>query len=174
MRRDFQRGSGYWIGPHLWLLPNLTRDTDEEDGPAHLGPRYSRVIPRRARHAFHRLLCDVEIDLIFLEDGVSVQRFRRVLGLLFEFHDLFGRRALEERHFQGLPGTRVLIQEHDFAGEPGLRVRGYPEPDYEDLSRARILHVFVDRGGDAEPSIPVPTDSGARWSPTGPQLVPSA
>ena len=51
-------------------------------------------------------------------------------------------------------------------GNP-FRAKGYPEPDYEDLARARVLHVFKDRGGEDE-SADTPTGVEDR-----PVLVPS-
>src|SRR5262249_9961202 len=29
--RTFRRGSGYWVAPHFWFIPGLTRDTPEDD-----------------------------------------------------------------------------------------------------------------------------------------------
>ena len=37
---------------------------------------------------------------------------------------------------------------HDFEVDNPYRAEGYPEPDYEDVARARVLHVFRDRGED--------------------------
>ena len=48
----------------------------------------------------------------------------------------------------GLPGTRIMI--HDFVLGNPLKKEHYPEPDYEDVARARILHVFKDRGLDED------------------------
>ena len=102
------------------------------------------------------MLRALEIDLIFLQDGVSFRRFRRVLRVLFEHYDIHGaRQPIQDRHFRGLPGTRVLV--HDYQLGSPLRKKGYPEPDYETLGRARILHVFVDRG-DHEELVEEPVD----------------
>jgi hypothetical protein len=92
----------------------------------------------------------LEIDLIFVEDGVGFRRFVRVLRMMFEHYDIFGgRRRADELHFRGVPGTRVLIHEYQLT-EP-FKSDVYPEPDYENLGRARILHVFRDRGEQEEP-----------------------
>jgi len=45
----------------------------------------------------------------------------------------------------------------------------YPEPDYDDLGRARVLHVFRDRGGDEDEAF-VPDDRGSRPAPAEPLL----
>ena len=120
---------------------------------------------RRVREEF---TCEraVGVDLIFLEDGVGHRRFLRVLAQVFEFYDMFGERQLEERHFAGLPGVQVWIHEIPEPAGPTPDGRGqrpdaladYPEPDYEEFGRARILHVFRDRGGEKDLSI-VPFDS---------------
>ncbi len=143
-RRDYARGSGFWIGCNHWFITHLTRDTDEEGSFGTIGSPYRKALPSAARSHWAQVLRDLEIDFLFLEDGVRFRQFRRVLALIFEYHDLFGRRRLaDERHFLGLPGVRVLI--HDFELEKPLGRQGYPEPDYEELGRARILHVFRDR-----------------------------
>ena len=41
---------------------------------------------------------------------------------------------------------------HEFEVDKPLRAKGYPEPDYQGLARARALHVFCDRGGESSTS----------------------
>ena len=95
------------------------------------------------------MLRALEIDLIFVEDGVGWRRLRRVLRALFEVFDVHGgRRPAEEVHFRGLPGTRVLI--HEFQFDDPFKSELYPEPKYDFLGRARLLHVFRDRGEQEE------------------------
>jgi hypothetical protein len=154
-------GSGYWVAPHFWFVAGLMRDSqrdaDEDfdlaDGSilsGTVGPPYFRLLPRGARHHLYRLLRAVQVDLIFVEDGVSFRRFRRVLRALFEVYDVHGgRRPAEEIDFRGLPGTRVLI--HEFQFDEPFKSEVYPEPKYDYLGRARILHVFRDRGEQEEP-----------------------
>lgn len=145
-RRDFDKGSGFWLAPHLWFFRNMTRDVDEEVC-WFVGPPHRSIFLRTARAHLARTLEAGGIDLIFLEDGVGYERFARVLGMLFEHSDMFaGRQDVEERHFAGIPGVRVLI--HDYGFDERLLPDPYPEPDYEGLGRARVLHVFRDRGGD--------------------------
>ena len=111
------------------------------------------------------VLRGVQIDLLFIEDGVNFKRVRRVLRALFEVYDVHaGRRRAEEIDFQGLPGTKVLI--HDYQFDEPFHANGYPEPKYELLARARILHVFRDRGEQDEP-IESPFDQGRRPAPVG-------
>jgi hypothetical protein len=108
------------------------------------------VLPRSVRHHIYQILRALHVDLIFVEDGVGFRRFCRVLRMLFEVYDVYGgKRRAEDVHFHGMPGTRVLI--HEFQLDEPFKSEVYPEPDYENLGRARILHVFRDRGEQEEP-----------------------
>ena len=49
-----------------------------------------------------------------------------------------------------MPGVRVLLHEHDIESVSAFPSEDFPEPDYEDFGRARILHVFLDQGGSEE------------------------
>ena len=156
-RREFSRGQGYWIAPHYWYISGMTRDVDEDQSDLGegtvisgvIGPSYHRVLPRSARQHLHTILRSLEVDLIFLEDGVGFRGFRQVLRLLFELYDVHGgRQRLEDRYLHSVPGLRAILHEYQL-GNP-LRKKGYPEPDYETLGRARILHIFKDRGEHEE------------------------
>jgi hypothetical protein len=157
-RRKYKAGTGYWVAPHLWFILGLCRDTEEEnpkwrDGTIlaeTIGPHYHRVLSHSARHQAFAVFQAVEIDLILVEDGVGFRRFCRVLRMLFEIYDVYGgrRRALEI-HFQGIPGVRVII--HEFRLDNPFKSEVYPEPEYDDLGRARILHIFRDREEHEEP-----------------------
>lgn len=155
--RRYQKSTGFWIAPHYWFILGLTRDTaerSEDDDQTSLleviPPLYHQAFPRAVRRHFLEVCRGVEIDLIFLEDGVQWHELRRVLRMLFEHYDVHGgRRRIEELHFRGVPRVRIVI--HDFElGAEWLRGQ-YPEPDYEDLARARVLHVFRDRGEEDVP-----------------------
>ncbi len=157
-RRSFRRGSGFWIAPHYWYIAGMTRDVDEDDLDSQggtivsgiIGPAYHVLFSRAARNHFHVVLAALDVDLLFVEDGVDFKRLRAVLAAMFEHFDIHGdRQRLEDRHLVGLPGTRVIVHDFEF-GEP-LRRKGYPEPDYDTLGRARILHVFRDRGEHEDP-----------------------
>jgi hypothetical protein len=153
-------GSGYWVAPHFWFVPGLMRDSqrspDDEIDLADqsllsgtVGPPYYRLMPRAVRHHAWEILRALQIDLIFVEDSVSFRRFRRVLRVLFEVFDVHGgRRPANEIDFRGLPGIRVMI--HEFQFDEPFKSETYPEPKYDYLGRARILHVFRDRGGHEE------------------------
>jgi hypothetical protein len=158
--REFEQGQGFWIAPHLWFVSATTRDTEEddlsEDGLNHeIGTPYARLFPLPVRHHLWQVLRDVEVDIVLLEDGVRWQAFRRVLDRIFAHHD-DGRGRIEERDFTGILGVRVILHELEPGGQ--LEVEGYPEPDYTDLARGRILHVFKDRGGLEDETEPVPSE----------------
>jgi hypothetical protein len=168
-------GCGYWLSPQYWFVPGLMRDarpgeddTDIELGETPLltacvGPPYYRVFPRSVRNHLYEVLRGTKVDLIFFEDGLSFKKLRRALRVLFEVYDIHGgRRPAEEVDFRGLPGLRVII--HDYQFDEPFKSEKYPEPKYEMLGRARILHVFRDRGGDRE-FIEPPFDYDRRPAP---------
>jgi hypothetical protein len=161
--RPVRGGNGYWVAPHLWFIAGLMRDGDDEPDLTDntilsrtAGPPYHRILPRAARHHIYRIMRALQVDMVFVEDGVGFRRLRKVLRVLFEVYDIHGgRRPAEEVDFRGLPGTRVLI--HDFQFDEPFRSEVYPEPKYDYLGRARILHIFRDRGVQEE-SLETPFD----------------
>lgn len=169
-------GVGYWVSPHYWFISGLMRDSrpgeegdfDLGEDPiltAAIGMPYHRAFPRSVRHHLYQVLRGTRIDLIFVEDGLSFKRLRRALRVLFEVYDVHaGRRPAEEVDFRGLPGTRVVI--HDYQFDEPYQSSTYPEPKYEFLGRARILHIFKDRGGEEEP-IESPFDLDRQPAPMG-------
>ncbi|HEX9793296.1 MAG TPA: hypothetical protein VGC54_04870 [Planctomycetota bacterium] len=153
--RDFQAGSGFLVAPHLWFLEGLTRDVDDEDHmDVCVGPRFHKIIPMPARHEFHEVVRSQAVDLLFVEDGVRFSALRHVLRRMFERHDKDAGPA-RSRDFLGLPGVSVLVDEYG-PERPWLEPR-LPEPEYEDVARARILTIFRDRGA-GEAIAPSPFD----------------
>jgi hypothetical protein len=154
----FKKGTGFLVVPHVWFVSGLGRDEEDEeesddpdrgvlDGP--IGPRFDRLIPMAARHHLWIVLRALDVDALFVEDGVRWDRLRPVLKRLFEIYDRNdGARRAEERLFAGIPKTRVVI--HELSPESPFEQKGYPEPKYRGLGRARVLHVFKDRGGEEE------------------------
>jgi hypothetical protein len=173
-RQRRRGGCGYWLSPHHWFVTGLMRDgSPGEDGDfdfrddpilsPSVGPPYARVFPRVVRRHLYDILRGAQIDLIFVEDGVSFKRLRRVLRSLFEVYDVHGgRRPAEEFDFRGLPGVRAVIHEYQF--DQPYQSNTYPEPTYDFLGRARILHVFRDRGGE-DAFVEPPFDFGRRPEP---------
>lgn len=157
-------GIGLWIGLQHWFVLGLTRDASDNDDEKSvldevIGPPYHRVFSPESRMHFWQICQSLDVDLILVEDGVTFQRFVRVLRMMFEVYDMFGgRQQAEERHFAGLPGVRVVIHEFGMGASESHGRKGYPEPDYSEIGRARILHVFKDRGEQDE-FAPVPTGS---------------
>jgi hypothetical protein len=155
--RSYNNGHGFWVAPHFWFIVGLTRDAQEEeidlaDSPmlsGTVGPAFHRVMPRAARHHLFRLMRALQVDLIFVEDGVKFRRFVKVLRRMFEVYDKHaGQKPAEDVHFVGLTGTRVII--HEFQLDEPFKSNAYPEPKYDYLGRARILHVFRDRSESEE------------------------
>jgi hypothetical protein len=165
-RRSRDKGHGVWIGLQHWFIMGMGRDDEDsaEDREATaldrvIGLPFHRLFPRACRLDHRKMMEALQVDLIFVEDGVSFRRFVRVLRVLFEVYDMHaGQQRVEERHFVGLPGTRVVVDEYDLGGSTTHELSGYPEPDYKELARARILHVFRDRG-EEEATDFVPTGS---------------
>jgi hypothetical protein len=146
-------GGGFWLAPHWWFVEGIGReDADanpEESAPPLVGPPYARAIPARARQHAHAVLRATEVDMVFVEDGVTFKNLERVLRIVTELYDVHGgKKRAEELHFRGVPKVKVMIH----AYEPGNPFRSdvYPEPKFDDLSRVRVLHVFRDRGGHEE------------------------
>lgn len=143
--RRFRHGHGVWLAPHLWYISHVSRDTNEDDTWT-VGPPYHRVLSLDARHHLHEVMRSAEVDLVFVEDGLAFESVERVFTVLFDLLDMFGGSRAEERHFDGLTGVRVVV--HDYAPGRPFREEAYPEVDYDEIGRARILHVFKDRGGE--------------------------
>ncbi len=153
--RAHSGGCGYWLAPHLWFVAGLTRDevTGGEEEPTFLtevvGPPYAEALALPVRRYAYRLLKALQVDLIFVEDGVSFRKLVRVFRTLFEIFDKgAGRKRSEEVHFQGM--TKVKVMFHDFDVDEPFRSTKYPEPKFAPLARLRVLHVFRDRGGEEE------------------------
>ena len=89
--------------------------------------------------------------MVFVEDGVSQRTVEKVLRVLFELYDVHGgQRKAEDHLFRGLPKVRVMV--HDYAPGRPFKTDKYREPQFDDLSRARVLHVFRDHGGHEAPT----------------------
>ncbi len=172
--RKFKRGNGYWVAPHLWCFPGLMRDESEREideqewmfFDSMIGRPWHTMLDRHALHHLHQTLEDLDVDLIFVEDAVEPDVMRAVFDRLFERHDWAPNQRLEEQDLQAVLGARLML--HEVHSDPPPRQQGYPEPGYDDIGRARVLHVFKDRGGeDAEIDVP---DDGIRLPKLGPVL----
>jgi hypothetical protein len=154
--RSYRYGEGFWLAPHLWFVLGMSRDSAgpsgvEADGAwiEIIGPPYHRVFSRAVRQHWHEVMQATEIGLIFVADGVRFSSLKRTLRVILEVYDIHrGKRRLEERDLVGIPGVRCIV--HDLDLESPFTNRHYPEPDYEDVARARVLHIYRDRGGEDE------------------------
>ncbi|MSR54686.1 MAG: hypothetical protein EXS09_15575 [Gemmataceae bacterium] len=153
--RSSSGGCGYWLAPHLWFVAGLTRDevAGGEEEPTFLtevvGPPYTAVFSLPVRRYVYRLLKGLQVDLIFIEDGIGYRKLVKVLRVMFEIYDKgAGKKRSEDIHFQGMTKVRVMF--HDFDVDEPFRSNRYPEPKFAPLGRLRVLHVFRDRGGEEE------------------------
>ena len=112
----------------------------------------------RARHHLYLVLQSAGVDLIYVEDGVGYRRLAQALRIIFELFDKHGvDRRVSSRDFASVHGVHAIV--HDVTPDAPRKSEKYPEPDYESETRARILHLYRDRGGSEELSdAPVETD----------------
>ncbi|MDJ0520466.1 MAG: hypothetical protein QNJ90_00170 [Planctomycetota bacterium] len=158
-------GTGYLFCPHVWLVPGVVRDVDHREltsNPTY-GPPYARAFDSRTRRYIGSVLRDLQVDLIYWEDAISWKDIRRVLTIAYEIHDQ-RRSPLLDRHFQGLPRVRVVIQEEaaDADGPqivPTDKASSLPEPA---SGYARILLILRDRGERDDADVLDPADYGVR------------
>lgn len=158
-RRD--RGEGFLFAPHWWPSDRMYRDSWHEDdlSEGSAGPDFHRHYGRPARRLLRRLLRALAIDLIYIEDGVPAARLGDVMRFLFRRFDVVrsgaGREEpLGERDLVSPPGIHLALQEIEIDVRTREVETGYHEPSYESLSRARILLVLRERGGEED----VPAD----------------
>lgn len=146
-------GQGHWLGLQHWFMLGMSRDREEAEADLKEGSFFGTIVgepfhvgfPREARHHWWRIARALQVDLLFVEDPVPFPKLERVVRVLLETYDVHGgRQRAEERHFSGLPGVRVMIHEFRLDDER-ISASPYPQPSYEDLGRARVLHVFKDR-----------------------------
>lgn len=148
--RKYERGCGFLFAPHLWFLDGLSRDVQEDTQFIdRIGPLYRTHYSRAARASFYGLSREIGIDLLFVEDGVKPQAFREVLERLYSFRDAHPKLKLSETNQIRPPrGIALLIQGYDFT-TPWLQP-DYPEPQFDEILRARMLYVFRERGGEED------------------------
>ena len=161
------RGGGFWLAPHWWFIDGLGREEGgrskrTEDGEGELlrrvGPGFDKVLGRRPRQHLHKVLRAVQIDVIYIEDGVPLKAVVKVLRALFELYDVHaGKRLVDDHTFRGVPKVRAMV--HEFSPvKPPTAVK-YKQPKFDDLSRGRVLHLFRDKGDHEEVGdVPFDTD----------------
>jgi hypothetical protein len=126
-----------------------------------IGPPYAEVFGTRARQHLYQILRATQVDILYVEAGINHRAVGRVLRALYELYDVHGgKRKAEDHHFRGVPKVRVMI--HEYAPGSKFRASGYKEPGFDELNRARVLHIFKDRGG-LEDEIQAPFDES--WEP---------
>ncbi|MDA1194924.1 MAG: hypothetical protein O2894_07035 [Planctomycetota bacterium] len=170
-------GTGFLVCPHAWMVAGVVRDIDPTrrrsatgslTGPRTYGPPFAQSFEPRVRRYIGAILRTLEIDVIFLDDGITWRDIRRVLSVAYEIHDQ-GRAPLRERHFLGVPRVRVAIQEEPAEPEPPKAIpdaldMGVPDPSGGAI---RVLLILRDRGARDDIEVLDPVDTGLRT----PQLV---
>lgn len=152
-------GDGVLFAPQWWFIDGLAREADpaesDDDDDSlqtirRVGPGFDRVLPPRARQHWHAVLRAVKIDLIFIEDGIKAKAVEKVLRQLLAIYDRsHGKRQAEDIHFNGVPKVKCMI--HEYGLDKPFETSGdYPEPKFLDLTRARVLHIYKDRGDQSE------------------------
>ncbi len=160
------KGGGFWLAPHWWFIDGLGREegkakrTDDGEGGVlrRVGPPFEKAFGRRPRQYLHRVLRAVQIDVIYIEDGVPLKAVVKVLRQLFEVFNMHaGKKIIDDHTFQGIPKVRVVV--HEFSPEKPPTAVTYKQPKFDDLSRGRVLHLFRDKGDHEEVSdVPFDTD----------------
>ena len=94
-----------------------------------IGPPYPEVLSLPVRRYAYQMLKSLQVELIFVEDGVSFRKLVRVFRTLFEIYDKgAGQKHSEDVHFQGM--TKVKVMFHDFDVDEPFRSSKYPEPKF--------------------------------------------
>jgi hypothetical protein len=162
------RGGGHWFAPHWWFITGLDREeptrgrADRPTPPRPVGPPFHKTFPPRVRQHLFEVLRAVQVDMVFVDDGVGPRSVARVLRSVFELYDRHGgQRKADDHCFRGLPKVRVMV--HEYAPGKPFKATGYKEPKFDDLSRARVLHIFRDHGGE-DADVEVPFDFS--WEPS--------
>ena len=151
-----RRGGGYLFAPQWWIIDGMQREEPGRAGmpgvPRVLKPTYQQLFAPRVRQYWHQVLRALQIDMIFLEDGVSAPVFERILRSVFEIYDKHaGQRRAEDHLLPHFPKTRIQID--DWAPGAGLSaqrddVPAYRERQYDELHRARVMMIFRDDEGE--------------------------
>lgn len=171
--RTYRKGTGFLLAPHYWFVNGLTRDEDEEglsfehSSDGCIGPPYRQLFGVRLRRYLREVLDAVQVDIIYIEDGVGYRGLKKVLGTVFEVYDIHGgKQRIEDHHFLGLPGLHVHLDDYGLERENvSSDDEVYPEPEYDGIGRARILVIQKERGGnDEEEETPELPDSEEDWN----------
>jgi hypothetical protein len=159
--RGEKKGGGFWIAPHWWFIDGVWREDGgkpqrTEDGESELfrwiGASFTDLFGIRPRQHLHKMLQAVQIDVIYIEDGVPLKTLAKVMRMVFEVYDIHGGKKLVDDHcFRGIPKVRVIVHEHSPL-KPSTAVSTYRQLKFDDLSRVRVLHIFRDKGDHEEVS----------------------
>jgi hypothetical protein len=162
----FRNGSGFIMVPHCYFVEGLHRDDQNEhiDEDRIIGPDFQTLWGIRVRRFLFDVLEAMDLDIIYFEDKIRFPQLREVFEVIFElYHSRGSHFRIEEYHFIGLTGMRTIVEtiRPDLPREKNAQ---YPETHFSNLSMARILVVFKDRGGDRDPTpVQTPGMSVPEW-----------
>jgi hypothetical protein len=150
---EFASGGGFLLSPHHFFVEGMHRD--DPGGPESesriIGPPFSELWRVRTRQFLYEAFTGMGVDILYFEDCVQWPQLRSVLDQAFEVYmDSGEKRPLRESDFRFLNGVRVFIENLEPGRERAKR-EGYEEPHFENLSRATVLIVCKDRGGEKNP-----------------------
>lgn len=149
---SFKGGRGFILIPNCYFVEGLHRDDGEEEHQEYrvIGPSFQQLWGLRVRHFVHNLLEAMDLDIVFFEDGIKFKQMKAVFEILFElYHNRGPHFKLEEHHFVGLPGVHVFL-EPIRPDRDRPKNSEYPETHFSNLSQARVMMIFKDRGGNEE------------------------
>ena len=152
-------GDGYILGPWWWLTQGLRRN--EEEFSFHnyfntfVGPHFQLLYSKPVRQYIYNLFRSVDVDFIYMEDGITFNNFRKVMDIILEYYETQeSGTPIEERHFAQLTGVKVIIDEFGRDEKKYNQHVKYQEPEFVGNSRARIMQIFKDRGDNEKEEIP--------------------
>ncbi|MEK7483836.1 MAG: hypothetical protein AABZ60_05850 [Planctomycetota bacterium] len=156
--QENKSGDGYILGPWWWLTQGLRRNEEEFSFQNYfntfIGPHFQVLYRKPIRQYIYQIFRSIDIDFLYLEDGVSFNGFKKVMDAILEHYDMKGPgHPIEERHFLQLNGIKVIIDEFG-SEERRFSSSGYPEPEFTGISRARIMQIFKDRGDQKDDDEP--------------------
>jgi hypothetical protein len=172
LRKHRRNPGGYWFAPHWWFIESMGREEkrtrrrrsqgeDTGDLMEHIRPSYDKLFGTRVRQYAHEVLSAVQVDVIYIQDGVKLRSMMHVMENLFEVYDRSGgNQAVEDHHFLGIPGVRTMIL--DMSPQTPLEQHAYQETRFDELNRGRVMHIFRDRG-EEDSREDVPFDQS--WEP---------
>jgi len=165
--RMSEHGEGTFLVPHCWMVVGLTRDEDRvsADRPPMIavGGSYQAALGTRLRRYLHEVFSRAAIDVIYVEDAVTVPLAMTAIERLLDRHvERAEPERVSEVDFVGLHGLRVVLHDVDPQADGLAGVDSHVTRHA--ISRARILIVSRDkRDDDDDDDPPIDSESSDDW-----------